>query len=79
MAQLLVRDIPEETVTALKAQAKKHGRSAEAEHRAILQEALKSKASDFWEEADRLRHELEESGRTFTDSTELIRRDRDTR
>ena len=79
MAQLLVRDIPEETVAALKARAKKHGRSTEAEHRAILQEALKPKTSSFWEEIDQLRHELEESGRTFTDSTELLRQDRDSR
>jgi plasmid stability protein len=79
MGQLLVRDIPDETVAALKAQAKKHGRSAEAEHRAILQEALKPKANSFWEEADELRQALEESGRTFTDSAELLRRDRDSR
>ena len=79
MGQLLVRDIPDETVAALKEQAKKHGRSAEAEHRAILQEALKPKADDFWEEVDGLRHALEESGRTFTDSVELLRRDRDSR
>jgi len=78
MAQLLVREIPQETVSALKKRAKKNGRSAEAEHRAILQDALKSKV-DHWKEIDRLRNELAESGRTFTDSTEFIRRDRDTR
>ena len=78
MPQLLVRDIPEETVAALKKRAKEHGRSAEAEHRAILQDALKPKV-DHWKEIDRLRHELAESGRTFADSTESIRRDRDTR
>jgi plasmid stability protein len=78
MAQLLVREIPQETVSALKKRAKKNGRSAEAEHRAILQDALKPKV-DHWKEIDRLRNELAESGRTFTDSTEFIRRDRDTR
>jgi plasmid stability protein len=78
MAQLLVREIPEETVSALKKRAKKNGRSAEAEHRAILQDALKPRV-DHWKEIDRLRNELAESGRTFTDSTEFIRRDRDTR
>jgi plasmid stability protein len=79
MAQLLVRDLKEETVAALKKRAKEHGRSAEAEHRAILEEALKQKKQDFWERADRLRKELEETGRTFTDSTELVRQDRDSR
>jgi plasmid stability protein len=78
MAQLLVREIPQETVSALKKRAKKNGRSAEAEHRAILQDALKPRV-DHWREIDRLRNELAESGRIFTDSTEFIRRDRDTR
>ena len=77
MAQLLVRDISENIVSALKKRAKKNGRSAEAEHRAILEAALKPAADDFWKEADRLRNELRESGRRFTNSTELIRRDRD--
>jgi plasmid stability protein len=78
MAQLLVREIPPETVSALKKRAKKNGRSAEAEHRAILQDALKPQV-DHWKEIDRLRNELAESGRAFTDSTEFIRHDRDTR
>lgn len=79
MAQLLVRDIPDEIVVALKKRARRHGRSAEAEHRAILQEALKSGAADFWKAADRLRQELEEEGRHFSDSTEIIREERDKR
>ncbi|HEY3348239.1 MAG TPA: Arc family DNA-binding protein [Thermoanaerobaculia bacterium] len=40
MAQLLVRDLPEAVVRSLKVRAAKHGRSAEAEHRRILEEAL---------------------------------------
>lgn len=40
MAQLVVRDLPDEVVEQLKAQAKRHGRSAEAEHREILKRAL---------------------------------------
>ena len=40
MADLLVRGIDEELVRALKARAGAHGRSAEAEHRAILAAAL---------------------------------------
>jgi plasmid stability protein len=79
MAQLLVRDISEETVAELKRRAKKNGRSAEAEHRAILEAALVQRKSDAWAEIDRLRNELAESGRFFDDSTELLRQDRDTR
>ncbi len=40
MPDLLVRGVEEEIVRALKARAGAHGRSAEAEHRAILAEAL---------------------------------------
>lgn len=79
MAQLLVRDISDKVVAELKKRAKRNGRSAEAEHRAILQEVLAPRKDDFWKEVDRLRAELEESGRTFTNSTEILRRDRDTR
>lgn len=40
MAQLIVRDLDAEVVRALKVSAAQHGRSAEAEHREILREAL---------------------------------------
>lgn len=40
MANLIVRNIDDKIVDALKAQAGKHGRSAEAEHRRILESAL---------------------------------------
>lgn len=77
MTQLLVRDVPENIAAELKRRAKKHGRSAEAEHRAILLEALKPASDDFWQAAEKLRIELK--GRKFTDSAKLIRQDRDRR
>jgi plasmid stability protein len=40
MAQLIVRNIPKALVAALKRRAAKHGRSAEAEHRALLESVL---------------------------------------
>ena len=40
MANLLVRNIDEGVVSALKMRAGEHGISAEAEHRAILENAL---------------------------------------
>jgi plasmid stability protein len=42
MAQLIVRDLPQEVVGRLKRRAASHGRSAEAEHREILKQALLS-------------------------------------
>ena len=41
MAQLIVRNLPEELVRALKQRAAKRNRSAEQEHREILQAALR--------------------------------------
>ena len=41
MAQLIVRNLDEELVRQLKLRAAEHGRSAEAEHREILRQALR--------------------------------------
>ncbi len=41
MAQLMVRKVADELVKALKLRAAKHNRSAEQEHREILQAALR--------------------------------------
>jgi len=43
MAQLIVRGLEEDIVLALKRRAAEHGRSAEAEHREILRDALAPK------------------------------------
>jgi plasmid stability protein len=40
MAQLIVRNLPRALVTSLRRRAAEHNRSAEAEHREVLQEAL---------------------------------------
>jgi plasmid stability protein len=42
MASLIVRQLDDELVQRLKDQASRHGRSAEAEHRAILESALRA-------------------------------------
>ena len=55
MAQLLVRGLSEETVRLLRERAKAHGRSVEAEHRAILEEAVVTPAITGEEWAERLR------------------------
>ena len=41
MANLTVRNLPEETHRALRVRAARHGRSAEAEVRAILEESVR--------------------------------------
>ncbi|MDN3525313.1 Arc family DNA-binding protein [Halomonas sabkhae] len=44
MGMMTVRNIPDEVHNALKARAKRHHRSAEAEVRAILEEAIRPEA-----------------------------------
>ena len=59
MGQLTVRKVDDEIIRRLKLRAAEHGRSAEAEHREILKQALlpEAGAADFWALARRLRDE----------------------
>ncbi|MBL3705011.1 hypothetical protein GI582_20135 [Sulfitobacter sp. BDSS02] len=75
MAQLTVRNVDDAIAAALKERAAKAGRSAEAEHRRILEEALRpGHRSDFFSEARAKRVKL--SPETPT-STEILLADRD--
>ena len=57
MATLLVRKLDDDLVRKLKERAKAHGRSAEAEHRKILEEALSpptpKTGAELWERLSR--------------------------
>jgi len=76
VAQLTVRNIPEEIVRALRIKAARSGRSAESEHRLLLAEALRAETGDFWAQADQLRRE---SRKQKTESGKLQRAMRDQR
>jgi plasmid stability protein len=76
MSQLTVRNIPEELVRALRIQAARNGRSAEAEHRMILARALKTSETDFWVKADAMRAVTKPQR---SDSAKLLREMRDSR
>jgi antitoxin FitA len=79
MASLHVRNVDDDVVARLKERAARNGRSAEAEHRAILQTALPHDEDDaiFDELSTKLRERLK--GRTFTPSEVLLRESRDER
>lgn len=79
MSQLTLRDIDESLMRKLQQRADAHGQPAEEEAKAILAEVL-AKAEpdpDPWAAVDAVRERLIDSGRTFSDSAELIREDRD--
>ena len=75
MGELLVRNVDDDLIRRLKERAAARGRSAEAEHRIILQQALLADSGSFAERAALWR--CRTAGRDTTDSAELIRADRD--
>lgn len=81
MAQILVRDLDERVVARLKERARASHRSLQGEVRAILEREARPRMTS--EEMDRMldkwRDHWRKLGKTFSDSTEMIREDRDTR
>jgi antitoxin FitA len=67
VGQVLIRQIPDETVARLKARAARHGRSLEAELRSILEHAV----AEPKEEILKLREAL--GGKRLPDSSDLVR------
>ena len=76
MAQILIRDLAPETVGHLKAIAARNKRSLEAEVRLILEDIAtrEAKSEEFWRFAAEVRRR---SGPQTSDSTDLIREDRE--
>ena len=77
MARLIVRKLDDDLVRQLKIRAARNNRSAEAEHRAILEATLRPREEGFWRRAEAFRAATR--GRQTTDSTVPVRRDRDRR
>ena len=78
MAQILVRNLDNDVVERLKARAKANSRSLQAEVKMILQEASQQVSHvEAWATIERFREEMKRTGRTFSDSTELVREERD--
>lgn len=78
MAQLLVRGLEPETVERLKQRAKRHRRSLQGEAKLILEDAAqKVSMEEARAIAEKIRKQLEATGKHFSDSAELIREDRE--
>lgn len=76
MGQLLVRGLDEGVIRKLKERARAHGRSTEAEHRAILEEAVGRPTEAPVAVARRFRREIADGG---PDSAEMLRAFREER
>ena len=77
MAQLLIRNLDEVTVTNLKKRAQQNHRSMQAEAQRIIENATRMDPAQFWTGAEKIRQRLESSGSSFSDSTEMVREERD--
>ncbi len=75
MAQILVRDVDKKVVDRLKAQAKRNGRSLQAEVKGILESATRLDPDTARKLALQLQRKL--NGKKFSNSAELIREDRE--
>lgn len=77
MARVLVRNLEDEIVNALKSKAKLHGHSLEQELRDILAEAARPTVEERLALSDRLRSLTLDGPQS--DSTDLVREERDRR
>lgn len=74
MAQVLIRDLPDDLVDRFKQRARSRGQSLEAHLREVLEESVRGDREEFLRFAREMR---ERSGPQTTDSTQLIRDSRD--
>ena len=68
--------LDDKVVERLKKRAKEHGRSLQSEVKSILEEAVPD-YEGAWKRIAKLKNTLNRAGRTFSDSTPLIREERD--
>jgi len=76
MANLLIRDIPDNVVEELKQMAKSHNRTLQKELKGILLDIARYPFRDIVQRAAAIRQKLHGTDRSFTDSAELLREDR---
>ncbi len=79
MPDILIRNLSKETVDALKARAKRHGRSLQQELGMALERLSEEHEMGTLASAMRIRERIRAEQGILSDSTELIRDDRDNR
>jgi antitoxin FitA len=77
MAELFLTDVNDAVLHHLQERAALHGRTPAQEAQAILTETLGDSRPDVWAAVDAIRRRLKATGRTFSDSADLLREDRD--
>ena len=77
MSELILTDVDDVVLHELRERATLHGRTPIEEAKAILATALRGEAADVWAPVDAVYRRLAASGRTFSDSADLVREDRE--
>ena len=74
MPNILIRDVSQKTVNQLKARAKQHNRSLQGEVKHLVEETVKTTGEVALLRARKIRASF--GRKTFSDSAELLREDR---
>ncbi len=76
MANVLIRNIPDEVLDRFKNMARSHKRSLQQELREVLENTVNRSTGDIYQKALELRKKLRKKTTRFTDSAKLLREDR---
>ncbi len=76
MANVLIRNVPEEVLDRLKNMAKSQKRSLQQELRVVLEKTVDQSSPDIFQKALALRRKLRRKAVRFTDGAKLLREDR---
>ncbi len=76
MANLLIRNIPEDVISRLKDGAKKCNRALQQELLSILSTAAAQSSDDLLKRASKIQARLRKKGIAYSDGAELLREDR---
>jgi len=77
MAELVLTNVADDVLRRLQERAASEGRTPAEEAKAILSQALHGDDPDAWARVDAIYRRLAASGRTFSNSADLLREDRD--
>lgn len=76
MGNILVRNLPDDVIDALKCRARRHNRPLQQEVSEILVRAAREPEVDIARKAAEIRKRLAGKGIEFSDSVDLLREDR---
>jgi hypothetical protein len=77
MAELILKDVDSVLLRELQELAERHGRTAAEQAKVILAGAVRGERGGDWAAVDAIYDRLAAAGKTFSDSADLLREDRD--